>query len=90
MHYEPTLEAAAGAIPREGAEVEVGVASGLIARVILRVAPRVDNQGPLADSPSGRRVTFREPKVEPNSEGGVENCLPEPPILDVETGLGLP
>ena len=35
----------------------------------------------------GRRVTFRELEVELDPEGGVENCLPEPPILDVETWL---
>ena len=49
MHHEPTPEAAAGAIPREEAEVEAGVTAGPIARVTLGVAPRVDNQGPLAD-----------------------------------------
>ena len=37
--------------------------------------------------PSGRRVTFREPKVELNSEGGVEDYPLEPPISDVETWL---
>ena len=35
----------------------------------------------------GRRVTFREPEVEPDLNGCVENCPPEPPILDVETWL---
>ena len=32
-------------------------------------------------------MTFREPKVEPNSKGGTEHYLPEPPISDVETWL---
>ena len=49
MHHEPTLEATAGAIPGEEAEVKAGVTAGLIARVTLRAAPRVDDQGPLAD-----------------------------------------
>ena len=49
MHHEPTPEATAGTIPREEAEVEAGVVAGLIARVTLGVAPRVDNQSPLAD-----------------------------------------
>ena len=37
--------------------------------------------------PPGRRVTFREPKVEPNSKGGVEDYLQEPSVLDVESWL---
>ena len=37
--------------------------------------------------PSGRRVTFREPEVEPNSKGGAEDYPLEPPISDVETWL---
>ena len=38
--------------------------------------------------PPGRRVTFREPEVELNSEGVcVEDYLPEPPVSDVETWL---
>ena len=37
--------------------------------------------------PSGRRVTFREPEVEPNPDGGAEDYLLEPPISDVETWL---
>ena len=49
MHHEPTLEAAAGAVPRKESEVKAGVVAGLIARVTFGVAPRVDNQGPLAD-----------------------------------------
>ena len=32
-------------------------------------------------------MTFRELEVEPDAKGGVENCLPEPPISDVETWL---
>ena len=35
----------------------------------------------------GREVTFREPEVELDPEGGEENYLPEPPISDVETWL---
>ena len=42
-------------------------------------------------SPSGppprRRVTFREPEVEPNSEGGVGNYPSEPAVSDMETWL---
>ena len=34
-----------------------------------------------------RRVTFREPEVEPDPKGGAEDCPPEHPILDVETWL---
>ena len=49
MPHRAALEATAGAIPREEAEVEAGVAAGLIARVTLRVAHRADDQGPLAD-----------------------------------------
>ena len=49
MHHEPNPEAAAGAIPGEEVEVKAGVTAGLIARVTLRAAPRIDNQGPLAD-----------------------------------------
>ena len=49
MHHEPTLEAAAGAIPRKEADVKAGVIAGIIARVTLGAASRVDNQGPLAD-----------------------------------------
>ena len=37
--------------------------------------------------PSGRRVTFREPEVEPNSKESMENYLLEPPISDMETWL---
>ena len=48
MHHEPAPGATAGAIPGEEAEVE-GVVAGLIVRVTLGVAPRVDDQGPLAD-----------------------------------------
>ena len=32
-------------------------------------------------------MTFREPEVESNSEGGAENYPLEPPISDVETWL---
>ena len=32
-------------------------------------------------------MTFREPEVELDPEGGAENYPPEPPILDVETWL---
>ena len=32
-------------------------------------------------------MIFREPEVEPNSEGGAESYLLEPPISDVETWL---
>ena len=32
-------------------------------------------------------MTFREPEVEPNSEGGVEDYSPEPSVSDVETWL---
>ena len=49
MHHKPAPEAAAGAIPGEEAEVKAGVKAGLVARATLRVAPRVDDQGPLAD-----------------------------------------
>ena len=35
----------------------------------------------------GRRVTFREPEVELNSEGSVEDYSSEPSVLDVETWL---
>ena len=49
MHHECTPEAAAGAIPGEEAEVQAGVTAGLIARVTLIVAARVDDQGLLAD-----------------------------------------
>ena len=37
--------------------------------------------------PPGRRVTFREPEVEPNSKGGVEDYWPEPPVSNMETWL---
>ena len=37
--------------------------------------------------PPGRRVTFREPEVEPNPEEGVEDYSLEPPVSDVETWL---
>ena len=86
MHHEPTLEATAGAVPREEAEVKVGITAGFIVKVTLRVAPRVDPWSP-SRPPSGRRVTFREPKVEPNPEGGAEDYPLEPPISDVETWL---
>ena len=45
MHHEPGLEVAAGAIPGVTPEVEAGVAAGLV----VRVAFRVDNQGPSPD-----------------------------------------
>ena len=37
--------------------------------------------------PPGRRVTIREPVVEPNSEGNVEDYLLEPSVSDMETWL---
>ena len=37
--------------------------------------------------PPGKRVTFREPEVEPNSKGGVEDYSPGPPVSDMETWL---
>ena len=37
--------------------------------------------------PPGWRVTFREPKVETNSKGGVEDYSLEPSVSDVETWL---
>ena len=49
MHHEPALEAAAGAVPREEAKVEAGVMAGLIARITLGAAPRIDDQDSLAD-----------------------------------------
>ena len=45
MHHEPALEVAAGAV----SEVEAGVVAGLIVRVILGVALKVDDQTPLPD-----------------------------------------
>ena len=32
-------------------------------------------------------MTFREPEVELDPKGGAEDCLPEPPISDLETWL---
>ena len=37
--------------------------------------------------PPGRRVTFREPEVEPNSEESMENYSSEPSVSDVEMWL---
>ena len=87
MHHERAPEATAGAIPREEAEVKAGVTAGLVARVTPWRSPQ--SRWPRSPSrpPSVRRVTFREPKVEPNSEGGAESYPPEPPISDVETWL---
>ena len=34
-----------------------------------------------------RRLTFREPEVEPNPKGGMEDYSPEPPVSDMETWL---
>ena len=87
MHHKPASEAAAGAVPRE--EAEVGSRS--CSRACSQSHPQSGSQSrwPRSPSrpPSWRRVTFREPKVEPNSEVGAEDYLPEPPISDVETWL---
>ena len=85
MHHEPAPEAAARATPG----VEAGVAAGLIARVALRVA-LMEGRAPkvlLGRAPPGRRVTFREPEVELNSGGDVEDYSLEPPVSDVEIWL---
>ena len=37
--------------------------------------------------PPWRRLTFREPEVELNSKGGVEDYLLEPPVSDMKTWL---
>ena len=52
----------------------------LTATVFPRMALRVDSYGPLP----GRRVTFREPVAEPNSERNVEDHTVEPSVSDVE------
>ena len=45
MHHKPAPEVAAGAIPGVAPEVKAGVMAGLVVRVALRV----DDQGPLTD-----------------------------------------
>ena len=56
-----------------------------------RSCPQGSSQSRWPRSPSGpppgRRVTFREPELEPNSKGGVEDYLLEPPVSDMKTWL---
>ena len=53
MYCKPAPEVVAGAIPE--VEAEAGVVAGVTVRVILEVALRVDDQGPLVGlNPEGR------------------------------------
>ena len=68
-------------------EAEVGVTVGLAARVIPRNGSQSRQPWFPDGSLPGSRVTFREPVVELNSEGNVEDHMAKASVSNLETWL---